>query len=144
MFVFSNENPLVIVNKNILPSVKFDQDIYLFSLNHGVNEINVNSNAEASNIRVSLRNSSMQTLPIITSLLPYGAPSDYLYSVPNFTGVSLPFTMTYEGNETDVRLVVEGYITRSGQDPGANDGTGIITNNFVVSPYSGLIWQVEQ
>lgn len=136
-FVFCNVNPL----NDTLP-VKFSEPIFIYTINNGGHTISGNS--EASNVRVSLRNSSDQTLELTTSLeRDMTQPTEYLYIVPNFQGVSAePFTVEYQGNEM-VHLVVEGYITRNGHTPDYRDETGTVTNNFLASPDSGLIWQVE-
>jgi len=135
-FIFCNVNPL----NDALP-VKFSDPIYIYTINNGGHTMQGNS--EASNVRVSLRNSSDQTLELTTGLTrDMTQPTKYLYIVPNFQGVTAnPFTVSYTGNET-VHLVVEGYITTNGHTPNYTDETGTITNNFLASSDSGLIWQV--
>lgn len=137
-FVFCNTNPL-----NVALPVNLNQPIYIFTISNSGQTISGNS--IASNVRLSLRNSLNQTVQMTTSLsLDTTQTGNYFYIVPNFQSVTgTPISISYDGNET-VHLVVEGFITRSGQTPGASDETATITNDFVVSPGTGLIWQVEQ
>lgn len=141
MFVFSNSPPPV----STWPIVKLYQPIYIYTVNNGNHTREGNS--LASNVRISLRKSSDLNItiqPTQTNLDPdqNNSASEFKYIVPNFQGVTGPITFTYTGTES-VKLVIEGLITTGNGDP-LDWGTGTVNNNLLVTPYSGLIWQVEQ
>lgn len=145
-FIFSNVTPL----NDSLP-VNLNEPIYIYVINKGGN---TKANKYATNVRLSLRNSSNQTIPITTNLTrDMTQPTEYLYIIPNFkgatgvnhngTGTDTPVSILYNGSET-VHLVVQGYISNKANDYNDSDGTGTVTNNFILATDDGLIWQVEE
>ena len=138
MFVFSNSPTPV----SPWPVVKLYQPIYIYTV---FNDDHIRAgNSLASNVRISLRSFDLSINYPMTILDSDGhtLESVYSYTVPDFQGVSAPFTITYGGTES-VKLVIEGLITTGNNDP-ANWGTGTVNTSFLVSSDSGLIWQVEQ
>jgi hypothetical protein len=138
-FIFNNYNPL-----DSTKPVNLNNDIYIYIIHKNGNPM---TNRYTHNVRISLRNSSDQTIPLTNINLQRDdttPEAEYKYIIPDFiNGVSQQINISYSGTEI-VHLVVEGYISNHANSYIESDWTGTIANVYVISTEDGLIWQIEQ